>query len=97
MKAWVADMLLDVGHMLAGCGLEPFSVQPFSRVSELNDQIARQILRLGLTSFFVPKPDQRSFVNAHNDPSVGPANKPAAVLRLASTQFRFQTLLLQRK
>jgi hypothetical protein len=90
-------MLLDVCDMLAGCGLEPFSVQLFGRDPELNDQIARQILRLDLTAFFLPKPDQRSFVNAHDSPGVRPTNKPAAVLLLASIQFRFQTLLLQRK
>ena len=63
----MADMLLDVYDLLTGRGLKPFSIQLLSRVSELNDQIAIQILRLDLTSFLLPKPDQRSFVNAHND------------------------------
>ncbi len=68
----------------------------FSRFPELNDQIARQILRLGLTAFFLPKPEQLRFINAHDDPGVGPANKLAAVIPSARSQFRFQTTPLSR-
>ena len=48
---------------LTGHGLKPFSAQLFSRFAELNGQIARQILRLGLAAFPCQKPDQLSFVN----------------------------------
>jgi hypothetical protein len=96
MKIWVPQVLLDVYDLLTGRGLKPFSVQLFSRFPELNDQTARQILRLGLTAFFLPKPDQLSFVNAHNDPGIGPTNKLASVIPLAGFQFRFQNSLLWR-
>ena len=50
-------------------------------------RLPRQILRLGLAALFLPEPDQRRLVRAHDDPGVRPADEVAAV-RLYRTRNR---------
>ena len=89
-------MLLDVCEDLAGCGLEPFSVQLFCRYTKLNDQIAGKILRFSFAAFLAPKPKQCAFIIPHDDSGVGPTNKPAAVLHVGQHQgIVFKDLAVQ--
>ena len=73
------DLFLDIGNDLAGIGLVPVPVQLLGGDTELDNEVARQILRLGLAPFFPPQPDQGAFVVAHNDPGIRSANEIATV------------------
>ena len=42
---------------------------------ELHDQVAGQVLRLGLAPFLAPKADQGRFITAHDDPGVRAADE----------------------
>src|SRR5262249_4112397 len=73
------DLALNVGKNLTGIGLIPPPVQLLGCKPELNDQIARKILRLDLAAFFAPQPDEGVLVVTHDDPSVRAANEIAAI------------------
>ena len=49
------------------------STAGLSKMSDpkLDDQIARQILRLELAAFFAPQPNQQGFIAAHDHPGIG--------------------------
>jgi DNA-binding XRE family transcriptional regulator len=58
----------------------------------LDDKVVAQILWLGLPALFLPEPDQRRLVGAHDDPRVRAAEKLPAVwfMRLAGRdRFRW--------
>ena len=73
------DPFLDVGDRLAGVALIPMPIEVFGDASELDDEVARQVLGLGLAAFLPPQPEQGCFVVAHDDPGVGAADKGTAV------------------
>ena len=50
------------------------------RRPELHDEVAGQVLRLGLAPLLAPEADQGRFVAAHDDPGVRAADEGAAVL-----------------
>ena len=50
----VPDAPLDVGKDLTGIALVPASIQVLGCKPELNDEIAREVLRLDLAAFFSP-------------------------------------------
>ena len=45
---------LDVGQDLPGIGLVPASIKVFCREPKLDDEVARQVLRLGLAALLAP-------------------------------------------
>ena len=47
---------------------------------ELHDEVAGQVLRLGLAPLLAPEADQGGFIAAHDDPGVRAADEDAAVL-----------------
>jgi hypothetical protein len=53
-------------------------VEWFSRHAELDDEVAGQILRLGLAPFFAPEADEGDFVVAHDYPGVRAADEKAS-------------------
>ena len=53
-------------------------VEVFGHASELDDQVARQVLGLGFAALLPPQPEQGCFVVAHDDPGVGAADKGTA-------------------
>ena len=73
------DLALDVRYGLAGIGLVPPPVQRLGGQAELDNEVARKVLRLGFASLFPPKTEEGNFVVAHDDPGVGPADEVAAV------------------
>jgi hypothetical protein len=79
------NALLNIGHGLSGIGFKPASVQLFGCHAELDHQIARKVLRLGLTSFLAPQANQGCFVIAHNNPGIRAANKVAPLPILLPT------------
>jgi hypothetical protein len=52
-------------------------IEQFSRHAELDDEVAREILRLDFAPFSPPKADEGGLVVAHNDPGVGAADEAA--------------------
>ena len=75
----VLNPALDVGDDPPRVALVPGPVERLGGDAELDDEIVAQILRLGLAALFLPQPDQRRLVRAHDDPGVGAADEAAAV------------------
>ena len=88
--------LLDIGDDPPGIGLVPAPVKFLGGQTELHDQIAGQVLRLGLAAFLPPQSQQGGFVIAHDDPGVGaaderlPSGVPLSSRQDASTRFDAQ-------
>ena len=68
---------LDRGDDLAGVTLVPEPVETLGHDAELHNQIAREVLRLGLAAFLPPKAQEGGFVRAHDEPSVRAADEVA--------------------
>src|SRR5215472_5324760 len=83
------DLPLYVRKDLASIGLIPAPVQVFGRQSQLDKEIAGQVLRFGLAALFAPKADQRRLVIAHDDPGVRAADEatPAGLAVCANLLF----------
>ena len=48
---------LHIADLLAGVSLVPGAVELLGSPSELHDEVAGQVLRFGLTTFFAPQLD----------------------------------------
>jgi hypothetical protein len=81
------DLPLDVGDAPAGIALVPGPVELLGCGPELNDQVAGQVLRLGLTA--LSELDQGRLVAAHDNPGVRAANEGAAVFVGLCPRVRF--------
>ena len=63
-------------------------IEGFGHEPELDDEVAGEVLRLGLAPFLVPEADQGGFIVAHDDPGVGAADKaPSSHWSGMLTQF----------
>src|SRR6187401_723913 len=71
----MADMALHLGDHLVGVALVPVAVEAFGHGPELDDEIARQVLRLDVAAFLAPQPQQGGLVIPHDDPGVRPADE----------------------
>ena len=74
------NVLLDIRNDLPGIGLIPAPIEVLCHHSELDDEIAGQVLRLDLAALFPPEPEQRRLVIAHDDPGVRAADEVAAMV-----------------
>ena len=70
---------LPLADPMAGVSLVPGAVERLGHEPQLNNEFAGQIRRFGLSPFLLPKPDQGSFVMAHDDAGVGTADEVLAV------------------
>jgi hypothetical protein len=75
----VSNPALNVGDDAPGVPLVPGLVERLGGDAQLDDEIARQVLRLDPAALFLPEPDQRRLVGAHDDPGVGAAKEVAPV------------------
>jgi len=75
----MADMALHLGDHLVGVALVPVAVEAFGHGPELDDEIARQVLRLDVAAFLAPQPQQGGLVIPHDDPGVRPADEGTAI------------------
>ena len=66
----MADPALDIFDDMPRRALIPLPVQVFSREPQLDDEIAGQVLRLGLAPFFAPEAEQSGLIGAHDDPDI---------------------------
>jgi hypothetical protein len=71
--------MLNAFDRLPGVALVPMPVEGFSHEPELDDEVAGQVLRLGLSTLFLPEAEDGAFVAAHDDPSVRAADERAAL------------------
>ena len=78
--------MLDAFDSLPGVALVPVSVEGFGDEAQLDDEIARLVLRLDLPAFLPPKAQEGAFIRAHNHPGVGTADECAA-LRWSRADF----------
>ena len=79
--------ILDAFDRLPGVALEPMPVEGFSHEPELDDEVAGQVLRLGLAPFLAPQAHQGGFIVAHDDAGVGAADEAAPADGLAKSYF----------
>ena len=73
------DLPLHLGDHLAGVALVPVPVEVLGHDPELDDQVCRKVLGIDLAALFPPKAEEGSFVIAHDDPGVRPADEGAAI------------------
>src|SRR5579863_8342423 len=69
----MAHVLLHVCDDLPGIGLVPAPVQLLGHDPELDNEVAREILRLSLAALFAPEPEQGGPVITHDDFGIGAA------------------------
>ena len=74
----MSDPFLNIGDHLAGIGLVPAPVQVLSCYPELDDEVARKVLRFDFTPFFPPKPVEGGLIITHYDPGIRAADEIAA-------------------
>ena len=72
-------MRLHVRDDLPGIGLVPAPVQLLGNSAKLDDEIAGEVLWLGIAALFSPQPQQGGLIVAHNDSSVRAADEIPAV------------------
>src|SRR5262245_17207940 len=78
----MAHEALHLGDLLAGVALIPVPVQMLGNDPELNDEIARKILRLDLATLLAPQAQQRGLILPYDDPSVRAAKEGASIATL---------------
>src|SRR5215471_18351950 len=74
------DAALHVADPPAGVALVPRAVELFRRRAKLHEEVAGQILWLGLSTLLVPELDQGGLVAAHDDPGVRAADERVPAL-----------------
>jgi hypothetical protein len=75
----MAQPMLDAFDGLPGIAFEPMPVEGFSHQPELDDEVAGQVLRLGLPPFLAPQADEGGFIGAHDDAGVRAADESPTV------------------
>jgi hypothetical protein len=78
LTGWKTRRWTATDH-LAGIALVPVPVELFGHTAELDDQVAGQVLRLGLAPFLAPEAQQGGLVIPHDDPGVRATDEGAAV------------------
>ena len=71
----MAHLALDVLDHLAGVALVPAPIEVLGDASELDDEVAGQILGLDLAALLAPQAKQGPLVVAHDDPGVRAADE----------------------
>jgi hypothetical protein len=70
---------LTVDDVLPRVPLIPADVEVFRRLAQLDQQVAREILRLRLSPFLLPQSQQGGFIIAHDDKCVRATDKRPTV------------------
>jgi hypothetical protein len=70
---------LDVRNDLAGVELIPAPIKRLSGRPKLNNEVSREVLRLGLATFLAPEAHQGGLVVAHDDPGVGATDEISTI------------------
>src|SRR5262245_20800042 len=75
--------MLDAFDFLPGIAFVPMPVEGLGHKAELDDEVAGQVLRLGLAPFLSPQAHQGCFIAAHDDPGIRAADKRPALDKFA--------------
>ena len=75
------NLALHLGDDLAGVPFVPGPIQLLGGRAELDQEVARKVLRLDLAALFPPQPNQGGLILAHDDPGVRAADKAAAAAK----------------
>ena len=81
----VADVSLDIHHLMTAVGLKPAPVNSLGHLSQLNDEIRGQIFCLNFPTLF-PRPDRKRRAALRSSPMIrtsGAADKVSAMASLA--------------
>jgi hypothetical protein len=95
------DAALDPCDAPAGIAFIPRAVEVFGCCSKLDDEVARQVLRLRFSTLFAPQAHEGGLVAAHNGAGVRAADEGAAIeltaYRLARlhSNLPFATMLIR--
>src|ERR1700730_10610165 len=73
---------LDVWNCLASWAFVPAPVESFGCEAELDTEVVRIVLRLDFATLFLPQPDERCFIIAHDDSGVRSSDKTAPFGRI---------------
>src|SRR6516225_5915458 len=76
---WMHEPMLNAFYGLLGIALVPMPIEGLSRYAELDDEVAGEVVRLGLAPFLAPEADKSGFIGAHDDPGVGSADEEAPI------------------
>ena len=68
--------MLDAFDCLPGIAFVPIAVEGLGHKAELDDEVAGQVLRLGLAPFLPPQADQGCFIVASSLPMMILASEP---------------------
>jgi hypothetical protein len=80
------DPALHLCDDISGVTLEPVPVKVLGDSAELDDEVAGKVLRLEFAAFLAPESNERRLVRAHDDPSVGAADKGSTLGKFAKLQ-----------
>jgi hypothetical protein len=90
----MSHVALHVTDLPAGIALEPGAIELLGSSSELNNEVAGEILWLGFAPFLPPEAEQGGFIVAHNDSGIRAADEGAAAYVLVCPYSRFHLFLL---
>src|SRR5258708_138944 len=76
----MSHVALSVLHGMTAVQLEPAPIEVLGRDAELDDEVAREVLRFVFPPFLLPEPYERGFIGAHYDSRVGAADERASCL-----------------
>jgi len=71
------DPALHVADLPAAVALIPRAIELLGCSPELHDEVAREVLRLGLAPFFAPQAHQGGLIVTHDDPGIRAADEKA--------------------
>src|SRR5262249_31094955 len=74
----MSDSTLHVPDLPTAVSLVPGAVELLGGPPELHDEVAGQVLRLGLPPLLAPEPDKSCFIAAHDDAGIRAADERAA-------------------
>src|SRR5882762_891238 len=63
---------LNVSERMSGISLVPMAVKGLGRDSELHNEIAGEVLRLGFAALLSPEAEQRIFIMGHDEDALRP-------------------------
>jgi hypothetical protein len=73
---------LDRRDDVPGVAFVPIPVERFRRHAELDNKIARKVLRLSLAPFFPPEAQEGDLISTHDNPSIRAPDKASSFSRI---------------
>jgi hypothetical protein len=93
----VEHLPLHLGDDLSGVLLVPVPVQMLGHAAELDQEVAGQVLRLGLAALLPPQPEQCRLVVPHDDPGIRATDESTAVPFFPAVGFHVFLSLLENR